>query len=110
MKKILSLLILVFSGLLAFSQPEDPNAMHETAKTFMRTGDFENAIVVLTREIQNNKDIELEKDPTLSYYMKRDYTKALEYMNKALPLAPNDQNKQAVQAMIDKLKAGKDVN
>lgn len=39
-----------------------------------------------------------------------DYTKALEYANKALPLAPNDANKQAVQAMIDKLKAGKDIN
>jgi tetratricopeptide (TPR) repeat protein len=39
-----------------------------------------------------------------------DFTKALEYANKALPLAPNDANKQAVQAMIDKLKAGKDIN
>jgi hypothetical protein len=36
--------------------------------------------------------------------------KALEYANKALPLAPNDANKQAVQGMIDKLKAGKDIN
>ena len=39
-----------------------------------------------------------------------EYAKALEFANKALPLAPNDANKQAVQAMIDKLKAGKDVN
>ncbi|MCW3077733.1 MAG: hypothetical protein JWO32_2342 [Bacteroidetes bacterium] len=39
-----------------------------------------------------------------------DYAKALEFANKALPLAPNDANKQGVQAMIDKLKAGKDVN
>jgi tetratricopeptide (TPR) repeat protein len=39
-----------------------------------------------------------------------DYTKALEYANKALPLAPNDANKQAVQGMVDKLKAGKDIN
>ncbi len=39
-----------------------------------------------------------------------DYTKALEFANKALPLAPNDANKQAVQVMIDKLKAGKDIN
>ncbi|MDB5232397.1 MAG: hypothetical protein JWN76_3202 [Chitinophagaceae bacterium] len=39
-----------------------------------------------------------------------DYTKALDFANKALPLAPNDANKQAVQAMIDKLKAGKDIN
>ncbi|HEX8332636.1 MAG TPA: DUF2911 domain-containing protein [Segetibacter sp.] len=39
-----------------------------------------------------------------------DYAKALDYANKALPLAPNDPNKQAVQGMIDKLKAGKDIN
>lgn len=38
------------------------------------------------------------------------YEKALEFAMKALPLAPNEQNKQAVQTMIDKLKAGKDVN
>jgi tetratricopeptide (TPR) repeat protein len=39
-----------------------------------------------------------------------DYAKALEFASKALPLAPNDANKQAVQAMIEKLKAGKDIN
>ena len=39
-----------------------------------------------------------------------DGTKALEFANKALPLAPNDAAKQAVQGMIDKLKAGKDIN
>jgi tetratricopeptide (TPR) repeat protein len=39
-----------------------------------------------------------------------DIAKALEFANKALPLAPNDTNKQAVQGMIDKLKAGKDIN
>jgi tetratricopeptide (TPR) repeat protein len=41
---------------------------------------------------------------------KGEYAKALDFANKALPLAPNDNNKQAVQAMIDKLKAGKDIN
>ena len=39
-----------------------------------------------------------------------EYTKALEYANKALPLAPNDAGRLALQAMIEKLKAGKDVN
>jgi tetratricopeptide (TPR) repeat protein len=39
-----------------------------------------------------------------------EYAKALEFADKALPLAPNDAGKQAVQAMIDKLKAGKDIN
>ena len=39
-----------------------------------------------------------------------EYAKALEFASKALPLAPNDANKQAVQAMLEKLKAGKDIN
>lgn len=39
-----------------------------------------------------------------------DYAKALEFANKALPLAPNDANKQAVEGMIAKLKEGKDIN
>jgi tetratricopeptide (TPR) repeat protein len=39
-----------------------------------------------------------------------EYAKALEFANKALPLAPNDPNKQAVQAMIDKLTVNKDIN
>jgi tetratricopeptide (TPR) repeat protein len=38
------------------------------------------------------------------------YSKALEFANRALPLAPNDANKQAVQAMIEKLRAGQDIN
>lgn len=39
-----------------------------------------------------------------------EFAKALEFAMKALPLAPNDANKQAVQGMIEKLKAGKDIN
>lgn len=39
-----------------------------------------------------------------------DYVKALDFATKALPQAPNDQSKTAVQGMIDKLKAGKDIN
>lgn len=44
----------------------------------MRTGDFENAILILGRAVQLSKDIEIEKDLVMSYYMKRDFTKALE--------------------------------
>lgn len=39
-----------------------------------------------------------------------DFKKALDFGNKAVPLAPNEANKNAVLGMIDKLKAGKDVN
>ena len=38
-----------------------------------------------------------------------DYKNALKYANLALPLSPENQ-KAAVQGMVDKLKEGKDVN
>ena len=53
--------------------------MHETAKTFMRTGDFDNAIIVLNRALQqDSKNLEMQKDLVMSYYLKRDYTRALD--------------------------------
>jgi Tfp pilus assembly protein PilF len=68
----------LLSGAL-FAQPEDATALHETAKTYMRTGDFDNAIIVLTRALQKDrKNLEMQKDLVMSYYLKRDYTKALE--------------------------------
>ena len=45
----------------------------------MRSGDFDNAIIVLTRALQQDKNnLELQKDLVMSYYLKRDYAKALE--------------------------------
>ncbi len=39
-----------------------------------------------------------------------EHAKAMAYASKALPLAPNDANKKAVEEMIEKLKEGKDIN
>lgn len=39
-----------------------------------------------------------------------DYKNALKYANQALPLAPDNLNKNSLSAMIEKLKAGQDVN
>ena len=39
-----------------------------------------------------------------------DYKKAITYFKQALPKAPNDFNKQSVEAMIKKLEAGQDAN
>lgn len=77
MKRIL---LTLFSGLLFISlsaQPGDPKKMHETAKTFMRSGDFDNAILVLIRALEQDKNnLEMQKDLVMSYYLKRDYSKA----------------------------------
>jgi len=79
MKQILSFFIAFSLSLAAVAQPEDPKVLHETAKTFMRSGDFDNAIIVLTRALStDNKNVEMQKDLVMSYYMKRDYSKALD--------------------------------
>lgn len=44
------------------------------------------------------------------YSANSDFKNALKYVNMALPLAPDEQNKKAIQDMIAKLKEGKDIN
>jgi hypothetical protein len=39
-----------------------------------------------------------------------DFKQALEFADKALPLAPDGLNRQSIEGMIEKLKAGKDIN
>ncbi len=47
---------------------------------------------------------------TRGYSANADYKNALKYANQALPLAPDNNNKNNVTTMIEKLKNGKDVN
>ena len=79
MKVFLSFLIALSFSVAAIAQPEDTKTLHETAKNFMRTGDFDNAIIVLGRALQQDpKNLELNKDMVMSYLFKRDYVRALE--------------------------------
>lgn len=79
MKKYFLFLSITIGTLSGFAQPEDPKTLHETAKTFMRSGDFDNAIVVLTRALhQDPKNLEMNKDLVMSFFLKRDYAKALD--------------------------------
>ena len=51
----------------------------------MRAGDFDNAIIVLSRALQQDKNsLELQKDMVMSYYLKRDYTRAMEGVSKLI--------------------------
>jgi tetratricopeptide (TPR) repeat protein len=53
--------------------------LHETARTFMRQGDYSNAILVLNRAIKlDSKSIEIAKDLGLNYYFSKDFARALE--------------------------------
>jgi Tfp pilus assembly protein PilF len=76
---ILSLVLILGLPMISVAQPEDPKTLHETAKSFMRSGDFDNAIIVLKRALQlDSKNLDYQKDLVMTYYLKRDYTTALE--------------------------------
>ena len=77
MKKLLFFLLASFLAITIFAQPDDVKTLHENAKTFMRSGEFDNAIVVLARALQQDKNnFEMQKDLVMCYYLKRDYAKA----------------------------------
>lgn len=78
MKKLSIIPALLLFTATAFAQ-DDAKTMHETAKGYMRSGDFDNAVLVLNRALNQDKNnLEMQKDLVMSYYLKRDYVKARE--------------------------------
>ncbi|WEK37235.1 MAG: tetratricopeptide repeat protein [Candidatus Pseudobacter hemicellulosilyticus] len=78
MKKIVFAVGFLVAAGIAAAQ-EDSKSLQETAKNFMRQGDYSNAILVLNRALQKDGDnLELKKDLAFSYYLHRDYVRALE--------------------------------
>ena len=81
MKKISLLLLSVSAGLLVLAQ----DSPLETARAFMRSGDFDNAILILNNALkQDAKNIDLKKDLVLAYTYKRDFAKGLEVVKPML--------------------------
>jgi tetratricopeptide (TPR) repeat protein len=81
MKTLLSLLFFCT----ALSLHAQELSQQETARSFMKQGDWDNAILVLNRAVQSDpNNLDLQKDLILSYYYKRDYTNALEKVKAAL--------------------------
>lgn len=57
------------------SAAQEPPA--ELAKTFMREGDYTNAILILNKAVeQQNNNTQLKKDLAFAYYMNREYSRA----------------------------------
>ena len=70
MKKIFLSLLGISMSALVFAQ----DSPLETAQAFMRSGDFDNAILVLNNAIkQDNRNLELKKNLVLAYTYKRDF-------------------------------------
>jgi tetratricopeptide (TPR) repeat protein len=82
MKSFFSLIIFICT---AISLQAQELSQQETARNFMKGGDWDNAILVLNRALQSDpKNLELQKDLVFSYYYKRDYAHALDAVKDAL--------------------------
>ncbi len=91
MKKfLLSVFTLVlFTG--AMAQEE---SLQETARNYMRAGDWNNAILVLNRAIaEDPENLEYQKDLVMAYYYKKDYANALTQVE---PMLGKDNADEAV--------------
>lgn len=93
MKKLIIFFALVIYSLNSKAQSQDAHQLHETAKTFMKQGDFANATLVLTRALQDQPgNIEMIKDLALNYYLQKENVKALEVIKPLIEgNAPDDQ-------------------
>jgi len=76
---ILSFSLIILVAIAGTAQNQDFKKQQETAKAFIREGDYTNAILVLNRTLPGDPtNLELLKDLAFAYYLKRDYAKALE--------------------------------
>ena len=65
--------------MLQLSAQQDASNLQETGRSFLKQGDYANAITVFNRALQQKpNDIGLIKDLTVAYYLQRDFAKALE--------------------------------
>jgi Tfp pilus assembly protein PilF len=82
------ILLIIFSLLSAgslYAQEPDAETLHETAKKFMRTADWTNAILVLNKAIAKEPNsLSIKKDLALTQYYQRDFAAAKQTINQLL--------------------------
>ena len=94
MKKLSIALGLCLATILSFAQTQTVQQLHETARSFMRQGDYANAVLVLNRGLQQEPaNIPLAKDLAMSYYYQKENNKALDVIK---PLLDNDKSDDQV--------------
>lgn len=79
MKKLLSFSSIFFVCLQLYAQEPDAAQLHETARQFMRSGDWTNAVLVLNKALTKEPgSFAIKKDLALTYYYQRDFANAKE--------------------------------
>ena len=88
-----------------------PNQYLGLGRGLIQAKRLDRALEIFTANQKKNGDIYAVNAGFMSYYSARgDFTKSLEYANKALAQAPNEATKTTINGFIVKLKEGKDIN
>ena len=99
------LFALIFSIIFinTIAQQTDITSLQETAKNFVKQGDYSNAVLVLNRALQEQPDnIEISKDLAFAYYMQKNYSKALEIIKPVIEDKDGDVQSYQIAGMIYK--------
>ena len=89
----------------------NPNQYMGYGRSLLAAKRTDRALEIFTANQKKNGDVYAVNAGFISYYSaKADFTKALEYANKALLQAPNEGTKGIINGFIVKLKDGKDIN
>jgi len=85
-------------SIIAAASAQDTKTTFETARAFQKQGDYQNAILVLNKGLeQHPNDLDMLKELAFTYYMQRDFVKAKQT---ALPLVQRaDADVQTFQIM-----------
>lgn len=90
MKK-LAFLFFIFSSFAGITQPTEPKELQEHARAYMRTGDYDNAALLLIKALeQSPSDLDITKDLALNYYFQKENTKALQTIKPLLDRQDSD--------------------
>jgi Tfp pilus assembly protein PilF len=96
MKKLASVLGLFLLFLTGMAQRAD--SLHAVAKQFMRSGDYSNAIIVLTNALKADpSSLEIQKDLAFTYYLQKNYSNSVEEGRKLI--AREDADEQCYQIL-----------
>ncbi|HMG67596.1 MAG TPA: tetratricopeptide repeat protein, partial [Chitinophagaceae bacterium] len=96
MKRLLFIFGLFLCLDTCFAQQAD--SLHRVAKQFMRSGDYPNAIIVLSNALKKDpENLEIQKDLAFTYYLQRNYSASVESGRKLI--ARNDADEQCYQIL-----------
>lgn len=97
-KKVLVLIVFAATGLAAFAQQSsDGKSLHETGKAFLKKGDYDNAIMVLNRAVeQEPRNLEIRKDLAYTYFLQKDYANAIEQGKRVVDAYPDETGYQTL--------------